>query len=55
MEFVSLSAAPLALSGDEQSDSPLAGTLAALAQILEPAYGFRSLASFKEKFQQEHI
>lgn len=51
LEFVSLSAAPLALSGDDQSDSPLARTLAALAQILEPAYGFRSLASFKEKFQ----
>jgi phosphatidylglycerol lysyltransferase len=50
LEFVSLSAAPLVLSGD-QADTPLARTLEALARILEPAYGFRSLASFKEKFQ----
>jgi lysylphosphatidylglycerol synthetase-like protein (DUF2156 family) len=51
LEFVSLSAAPLALSEEEQSDDLLARTLATLARILEPAYGFRSLASFKEKFQ----
>jgi lysylphosphatidylglycerol synthetase-like protein (DUF2156 family) len=52
LEFVSLSAAPLALSEEEQqSEALLARTLATLARILEPAYGFRSLASFKEKFQ----
>lgn len=51
VEFVSLSAAPLVQAGEDESEAPLDRTLAALARILEPAYGFRSLASFKEKFQ----
>jgi lysylphosphatidylglycerol synthetase-like protein (DUF2156 family) len=51
LRFVSLSAAPLALSEADQSETPLARILAVLARVLEPAYGFRTLASFKEKFQ----
>jgi lysylphosphatidylglycerol synthetase-like protein (DUF2156 family) len=50
LEFVSLSAAPLAFSSGEDPEAPLEKALAALARILEPAYGFTSLASFKEKF-----
>ncbi|HEV7623754.1 MAG TPA: DUF2156 domain-containing protein [Amnibacterium sp.] len=49
VEFLSLSVAPLAVSGEGE----LPGALSALARILEPAYGFRSLAAFKEKFQPE--
>jgi lysylphosphatidylglycerol synthetase-like protein (DUF2156 family) len=51
VEFVSLSVAPLAVSGDEETAEELPAVLASLARILEPAYGFRSLAAFKEKFQ----
>jgi lysylphosphatidylglycerol synthetase-like protein (DUF2156 family) len=49
VEFLSLSVAPLAVSGDGE----LPRALGALARILEPAYGFRSLAAFKDKFQPE--
>jgi lysylphosphatidylglycerol synthetase-like protein (DUF2156 family) len=49
VEFLSLSVAPLAASGKGE----LPRALAALARILEPAYGFRSLAAFKDKFQPE--
>jgi phosphatidylglycerol lysyltransferase len=48
-EFLSLSVAPLAASGEGE----LPRALGALARILEPAYGFRSLAAFKDKFQPE--
>ena len=54
VEFVSLSVAPLAVSGDRRGGGagcrpcsrPSPGSL-------EPAYGFRSLAAFKQKFQPE--
>jgi phosphatidylglycerol lysyltransferase len=52
MEFVSLSASPLALS-DVEEDGPLDRLLRVLSRVLEPAYGFASLASFKAKFQPE--
>lgn len=62
IEFVSLSAAPLAgldSSADATSDdsSNISGTvmlqhsLALVANMLEPAYGFKSLYNFKKKFQ----
>jgi phosphatidylglycerol lysyltransferase len=51
VEFLSLSVAPLAVSGEGEDELPRA--LGALARILEPVYGFRSLAAFKEKFQPE--
>ncbi|WP_368496754.1 bifunctional lysylphosphatidylglycerol flippase/synthetase MprF [Herbiconiux sp. A18JL235] len=49
VSFVSLSAAPLATSGD---DAP--GVLSYLSRVLEPVYGFRSLMRFKAKFRPEH-
>jgi lysylphosphatidylglycerol synthetase-like protein (DUF2156 family) len=49
IEFVSLSVAPLAVSDDDSGELPRA--LGTLARVLEPAYGFKSLAAFKEKFQ----
>lgn len=53
MTFLSLSGSPLArhASGDEHDLSSLDRGLDALGALLEPAYGFRSLASFKKKFQ----
>ncbi|MFD1722164.1 bifunctional lysylphosphatidylglycerol flippase/synthetase MprF [Amnibacterium endophyticum] len=53
LEFVSLSVAPL--SGvDEQGEDRVERLLAVIARRLEPAYGFRSLAAYKEKFKPEH-
>lgn len=52
LEFVSLSASPLAL-GDVEDDGALDRLLRVLSRVLEPAYGFASLASFKAKFQPE--
>lgn len=51
IEFVSLSAAPLATGIEEDEATRLDRLLSTLARILEPAYGFKSLAAFKEKFQ----
>jgi lysylphosphatidylglycerol synthetase-like protein (DUF2156 family) len=51
IEWVSLSVAPLAVSAEEGEPDALPAALGALARILEPAYGFRSLAAFKDKFQ----
>lgn len=64
VEFVSLSAAPLAgldSASDATSDdhSNVSGTtvlqhsLALVANMLEPAYGFKSLYNFKKKFQPQ--
>ena len=53
MQFVSLSGAPLARSGDEPLE-PLGKALNVLGGALEPLYGFRSLHTFKEKFQPRH-
>lgn len=52
LEFVSLSASPLATSASS-GDSAASRLLDRLAAVLEPAYGFRSLAAFKHKFQPE--
>jgi phosphatidylglycerol lysyltransferase len=53
MRFVSLSVAPLAgVDGDDEDR--LQRLLAWMARLLEPAYGFQSLATYKEKFRPEH-
>ncbi|SCX57088.1 Lysylphosphatidylglycerol synthetase, C-terminal domain, DUF2156 family [Klenkia marina] len=53
-EFVSLSGAPLAFpDGDGDADA-LARLLEATGRLMEPVYGFRSLLSFKAKFQPRH-
>ncbi|MBC7403884.1 MAG: DUF2156 domain-containing protein, partial [Microbacteriaceae bacterium] len=54
IEFMSLSAAPLARREAESEDSD--GTdrlLAFLARSLEPVYGFQSLFTFKQKFEPQ--
>ncbi|MFF5790634.1 bifunctional lysylphosphatidylglycerol flippase/synthetase MprF [Paeniglutamicibacter sp. NPDC012692] len=58
--FLSLSGAPLARSRNgEPLDGGTAGNLDAfldwLGAAMEPVYGFRSLHSFKEKFQPSHL
>ena len=53
LRFVSLSVAPLA-GAEEDEDDRVQRVLGAVARVLEPAYGFRSLAAFKEKFRPEH-
>ncbi|MBK4346604.1 DUF2156 domain-containing protein [Lacisediminihabitans changchengi] len=53
IEFMSLSAAPLAHGGVEVEQSAAARTLAFVGARLEPVYGFRSLFAFKRKFQPE--
>jgi len=54
IEFLSLSAAPLARSGATEDDLGLAPrVLAFMGVALEPVYGFRSLLAFKQKFQPE--
>lgn len=49
--WISLSGAPLA-HGSEQT-SPLSRLLDRTGQMLEPLYGFRSLAAFKRKFHPQ--
>jgi len=53
IEFLSLSAAPLARSDNVQSGSIAARLLDTIGRRLEPVYGFRSLLAFKRKFQPE--
>ncbi len=50
LEFLSLSAAPLT-TAQEAEPGALERALGTVARVLEPAYGFRSLALFKDKFQ----
>lgn len=52
-EFVSLSGAPLAFPAGAADDG-LAKLLVATGRLMEPVYGFRSLLSFKAKFQPQH-
>jgi len=52
LRFVSLSVAPLA-GAEEDEEDRVRRVLGAVARVLEPAYGFRSLAAFKEKFRPE--
>ncbi|MCU1527361.1 MAG: hypothetical protein JWP75_1124, partial [Frondihabitans sp.] len=57
LEFLSLSAAPLASSTPTTDDTELEPTerlLAFIGRTLEPAYGFRSLLNFKKKFQPDY-
>ncbi|WP_241978684.1 phosphatidylglycerol lysyltransferase domain-containing protein [Cryobacterium sp. TmT2-59] len=57
IEFLSLSAAPLARTGggasDERDGSLAARVVNFLGRALEPVYGFQSLLAFKRKFQPE--
>jgi phosphatidylglycerol lysyltransferase len=54
IEIMSLSAAPLAVSQESDSDGGrTARLLAFIARTLEPVYGFASLMVFKQKFQPE--
>ncbi len=54
LEFMSLSAAPLATGGGETGDETATKRLlAGIGARLEPVYGFRSLFAFKRKFQPE--
>jgi phosphatidylglycerol lysyltransferase len=56
IEFMSLSAAPLAHTAEASGESDRSGmdrTLGFLSSSLEPFYGFRSLLRFKRKFQPE--
>ena len=53
--FVSLSGAPLAHSGGGTAErAALERLLDQLGEAMEPLYGFRSLDSFKQKFQPRH-
>ena len=56
VEFMSLSAAPLAGMDPDQDEAPgntefLQHVLGLVADLMEPAYGFHSLFFFKKKFQ----
>lgn len=51
---VSLSVAPLTSSVPPEVATALTKVLDRLAEVLEPAYGFRSLAAFKTKFAPRH-
>lgn len=53
IEFLSLSAAPLASSHPAPEDGLVSRVLGYLGSALEPVYGFRSLFAFKRKFQPE--
>ncbi|MGN6126272.1 MAG: bifunctional lysylphosphatidylglycerol flippase/synthetase MprF, partial [Humibacter sp.] len=51
--YMSLSASPLARSGDASPENPIDSVLRLLATSLESLYGFKSLLSFKRKFEPE--
>ncbi|MGT2426815.1 phosphatidylglycerol lysyltransferase domain-containing protein [Amnibacterium kyonggiense] len=51
--FVSLSVAPLA-GASPDAENRIERLLESLGRLLEPAYGFRSLAAYKQKFRPEH-
>lgn len=53
-EFLSLSGAPLARLARGQEVTALDRILDVTGKALEPVYGFRSLLSFKAKFQPEY-
>lgn len=56
LHWLSLSGAPLSHTKQEEGEnsSPLLKMLDTVGGAMEPLYGFRSLASFKRKFQPEH-
>jgi lysylphosphatidylglycerol synthetase-like protein (DUF2156 family) len=51
--FVSLSVAPLA-GASPDAENRIERLLETLGRLLEPAYGFRTLANYKQKFRPEH-
>ncbi|MFF2084850.1 bifunctional lysylphosphatidylglycerol flippase/synthetase MprF [Nocardia sp. NPDC058176] len=53
-EIVSLSGAPLARSAGTDDAEPIDRLLEGLGAAMEPYYGFRSLHTFKAKFQPRH-
>ncbi|ROS54544.1 lysylphosphatidylglycerol synthetase-like protein (DUF2156 family) [Frigoribacterium sp. PhB24] len=56
VEFLSLSAAPLATSGSPEGPATQTErVLTFLGRVLEPAYGFQTLLTFKKKFQPEFV
>ena len=62
LQFISLSGAPLAESGQCEESSELADSRFAFAPVLdvmgsvmEPVYGFRSLLAYKKKFQVRFV
>ena len=52
-QFVSLSGAPLARSGEVESEG-IDAVIDRIAQLLEPLYGFQSLHAFKQKFNPRY-
>jgi lysylphosphatidylglycerol synthetase-like protein (DUF2156 family) len=56
VEFLSLSAAPLATSGTPEGPATQTErVLTFLGRVLEPAYGFQTLLTFKKKFQPDFV
>ncbi|TIH39920.1 DUF2156 domain-containing protein [Subtercola vilae] len=57
LEFISLSAAPLAQSESQRpgGEGSAAVVLGILGRALEPVYGFQSLLAFKQKFRPERV
>ena len=53
IDFMSLSAAPLARGANDEAPSTAERMLGYLGSRLEPVYGFRSLFAFKRKFQPQ--
>ncbi len=53
IQFMSLSAAPLARGSNDEAPSTAERMLGYIGSRLEPVYGFRSLFAFKRKFQPE--
>lgn len=54
-EYVSLSGVPLAWPDGEGPAGPLGHAIEAMAGVLEPVYGFRSLMRFKSKFSPDYV
>jgi lysylphosphatidylglycerol synthetase-like protein (DUF2156 family) len=55
LEFVSLSVAPLTRSGTTGEPNGVEQLLDRIGRMLEPAYGFASLAAFKNKFDPTSV
>jgi lysylphosphatidylglycerol synthetase-like protein (DUF2156 family) len=55
LDRMSLSGSPLASRPDDGERAPITRVLDRFGELLEPAYGFRSLLNFKRKFQPEFV
>lgn len=55
LDRMSLSGSPLASRADDGERAPITRVLDRFGELLEPAYGFRSLLNFKRKFQPEFV